>query len=763
MSWTLYYANPDGSGEQSVSLEALGALEGGTATGDGIVFSFESHKESTVRMAVAGLDPSSNPRIPFMGRVRITDAGGGQQFVGRRTDWDGSATPDKRGTRYTFSDAWWDMTKITFKQVWFSGGYMPVTVAGSTVTFGGGASVVFAGDPPTAQFYDANKNQIGAGWTVTPPPTTPATGFTVSGGTGAIGAAKYVVFVNYNTDVVLFQYRPGDPYQNAGQVVHYYITTGAQIIEILNFAIAQGVQLQVGQIDPSIFVPWYPVRCQNCAEALKVCLRDHPDCFTEIDYTTAPPTFHVRRRASLAAVLRPYKYTDANGVQHVSTDVRPRPDLVPSRVGIFYRYLVNGNAVAFPQDIYPPGTPDGLLALDYSVDLQGPRTSASSGEIDSVAFDPTALAWWKQKCAVLNTAEISGLAMTNADGTTYTGADLKVVDDAGNPVDYAGTYMWEMVGGSRALWMSGVNVVSANVTSYFKYQKKNAAGVLDGDVKAHVQTVRVNLVNTASISQSYYAFLTTGEAIPANLAEEIYQSLQPLQYELKQSQREEPFASFVKPGKHCLNLDGGNAAWETMAATVQQSTYTLRQRPDGTVWAVSDVKCGPVAHLEAGQLVQLFNIFANRDLSKIDPWERITGQTGGGAGSSAVSTTARENTNPGLPDPLLSTHVNTNVDVSGNFSTVQTNVKTSGHFIFKWDGSTVDGTGARTRKADTPAFMLDMSDIQALVTAAGTVTPVSGFTLDDVYLLKAREVKMCDDSGNIFYAIVLIGGGYTKS
>ena len=136
------------------------------------------------------------------------------------------------------------------------------------------------------------------------------------------------------------------------------------------------MNLQIGQIDPALFVPWYPVRCQNCAESIKICLRDHPDAFTEIDYTTTPPTFNARLRSSLTPKTLPYAYTDANGIQHVSTEVKPRPDLIPSRIGIFYRYTINGTAVAYPRDIWPVNAPDGLIALDYSIDLQGPRKPA---------------------------------------------------------------------------------------------------------------------------------------------------------------------------------------------------------------------------------------------------------------------------------------------------------------------------------------------------------------------------------------------------
>jgi hypothetical protein len=146
-------------------------------------------------------------------------------------------------------------------------------------------------------------------------------------------------------DVVLYQYRPSDPYQNASQIVDWYITTGGQLCEILTFAIAQGVSLQFNateiQNTLNIFAPWYPARALKCADAIKHCLRLHPDCFTEIDYSTTPPTFHVRKNlnggagaAMLVPVLLPYDST-SGGRRHVATDITPRPELVPSRIGIY--------------------------------------------------------------------------------------------------------------------------------------------------------------------------------------------------------------------------------------------------------------------------------------------------------------------------------------------------------------------------------------------------------------------------------------------
>jgi hypothetical protein len=147
---------------------------------------------------------------------------------------------------------------------------------------------------------------------------------------------------------------------------------------------------------------------------------------------------------------------------------------------------------------------------------------------------------------------------------------------------------------------------------------------------------------------TYSQFLTTGEAMPANLAQNIYESLADLQYNLDHSLIEKPFSGWVKPGLNSVNLTGGATAWETMNSPVQQTTYRMHLGGDGITFDEASVKCGPVQHLEAGELVQLFNLFANRDLSKIDTNERVDGTVGGQTVTMPVDS-AQENSIPGKP------------------------------------------------------------------------------------------------------------------
>jgi hypothetical protein len=85
------------------------------------------------------------------------------------------------------------------------------------------------------------------------------------------------------------------------------ITTGAQIVETLNWALepftstSTPAPFQIGTVSRALLVPFSEVRDVTCAEVIHKMLRWSPDAVTWFDYTTSPPTFHCDIRANLAA------------------------------------------------------------------------------------------------------------------------------------------------------------------------------------------------------------------------------------------------------------------------------------------------------------------------------------------------------------------------------------------------------------------------------------------------------------------------------
>jgi hypothetical protein len=98
-----------------------------------------------------------------------------------------------------------------------------------------------------------------------------------------------------------------------------------------------------------------------------------------------------------------------------------------------------------------------------------------------------------------------------------------------------------------------------------------------------------------------------------------------------------------------INLTGGATAWESMDAVPESVTIEFLRTGDGRLVAHHTIQCGPVNHLEPGYLIQLSNLFWNRNRSGIDAYSRLTGT----AASSQVdlsAETARENSVPATPD-----------------------------------------------------------------------------------------------------------------
>lgn len=674
---------------RTVNVEAFGNIEGTSDAVTGLFkLDFQSQGPNTLTIRMPTVSPDTASQIPYKSQV-VLFYKNNPVFVGRRYKRTGRADARNPYTEYTFQDIWFDFHFITYKQVWFAGAYQPCTVNGNTITF---VSAQLGLSSMAQQMFLYNSAgtrvaEVNISWV----DSTHATITSVVSGSTTLTASATCLY-SY-PDQVLFQYLPGDAYQTANQVQQFYISTGEQLRELLDFAIATGVNIQYPMLDANVsemeaalhlFVPWYPVRAARIDQAIKICMRWHPDCFIEIDYTTLKngvpcPTFHVRRRGtgtatiagtqytqpSLTPVTLPYKST-ANNRLHISSDVEPLPELVPARIAINYRYIVNGQVLAFPNDIYPTNAPDQLGSFDYSLDLQGPKYASQIARLTSTTFDasnsPAGMAWWAKKCPDLrdNSQDQASrivpgsVQMCDKNGNVGT-ASLTIVDSNGNPVNYG----YELTGGSVNLWMNGISVVEATVSTYFKWQKwkTNSSYVVGETVTAQRKHVRVRLVNSPSVIEQFTQALTTGEAIPTGLAQYLYTALQPLQYKFTHTIKEEPFSGvFIKPGLNSMNLSGGDPSWTSMNATVQNSSYTIMADANGNVLVQASIRCGPVEYLEPGQYVQLYNLFANRNLNRIDPWERITG-VGGASGSLDMTpdNVPKENSTTGTPDRSFDT------------------------------------------------------------------------------------------------------------
>jgi hypothetical protein len=674
---------------------------------------FGTHGESKVTLPLVTLPPETAVAIPFEAPCKIytgrtaVGSGGTLFFQGRRTDNSGTASGSGASQEIVIEDAWYDLRQLTLQAAWANiTGYSGTTpIFGTTYTW-----------PDCVLFQESLNGQLqpnGSFATYSPLP------------------------------------------------VYYHITTGQSIYEILAYAICfGGVNLQIGTIDPACYVPFYPVRSMRCAEAIKIALRVHPDCTSEIDYTTTPPTFNIRQRSNLTSVTLPYKSASGNQI-HLTSQVQPRPELIPTRVGIYIKSTATVNnqpVVSIGTDIYP-AVSSGLRSLDVSVDMTGPKLSKTQATLTTAAFNPASLTWWASKVPALQSTAYGGqipasgagalaLLSTAINPGSGTPKGIQVIDDSGNPINLT-TYGYELLKGTPASWMT-VSVIEANVIGFFTYNKNTTSGgtTLVDVVAEHMHTVRVKLCSVATSTFNLSQTLSTGEVYPTGLAQAVYNSLSTLQYNFTHTIQESPFATLIKPGKHCLNLSGGATAWSTMNAMVQGVDIVFSFNPaNGVTTAKTTVKCGPVEHLDIGELIQIFNLFTNRDLSKINPSERLAGTDMSGGQVTLGNDGPKENSVP-LPQVNAVSNVAGLDTVSGNTNVMRLDGTTGRVTVAQSDP--VLGTNFITGTI-APVYSGGGAPLVGLLTASNNG---AWFHVGDLYV---------DASGNALWRCVTEGGYQANS
>lgn len=143
-----------------------------------------------------------------------------------------------------------------------------------------------------------------------------------------------------------------------------------QITRVLAYAAGKGASIATGTIDPDFDVPWEEARDATCGEVLRRCTRWAPDSVSWYDYTTSPPTLHIRRRANLSATT--WDLDAATGLTEWS--LSRREDLAPKGVTIIIQrrktQATGGTKVYFERQIAGDATA-GIGSVVMTVPLAG--------------------------------------------------------------------------------------------------------------------------------------------------------------------------------------------------------------------------------------------------------------------------------------------------------------------------------------------------------------------------------------------------------
>ena len=483
-------------------------------------------------------------------------------------------------------------------------------------------------------------------------------------------------------------------------------TSGQVISDVINYAIASGAPVQLGTIEPDLQIPFDEQNDITCAEAIRRMLRWSPDAIAWFDYSTSPyPTFHCARRSALQSLA--IALSGVEGSQPSALSVMPRPDIQVPAVVLKFEQTNTINGVDYEsvttQKFPLTATGREFAALTATLQLAGTQATILSQKIKAKTIDLIADNFWI------------------AHDDTYLTTDTMVhAVQAGTHIPAVPPYWNELIEGQIQDWMTGVHfqeviyTAIALVTIY-----DNAAH--DHIIKKELKALSCKIIATDACgvipppgekTQTYQRVtsLVAGETVPVGLAESIYNSLNPLQYDGKITLTEEEcglaLALSEVEGRarlgFTLNLSGGLAAWATMNALIQQ----IEEDVDSGITTIS---FGPPEQLSVQDLMEFLRANRGRGVA-FSYQKRVDGQSASGSGG-AIELSG--------PTPLFNT-----AGASGQ-------------------------TKLLVVTDDTRKINLDPAAIAALTSA--------------VTELKIKEVAVCDNElGKVRYMLTLASDLYDK-
>lgn len=376
------------------------------------------------------------------------------------------------------------------------------------------------------------------------------------------------------------------------------ITIGAQIREILDFAIGQGATCRYVAADLAaldITPPESEATDITCAAALLNLLNWHKDFTTWFDYSAATPVLRFSKRSAAEAG----SINVAQGAPNEEIFITRREDLKLRGVVINYSITNTENGKAyFGLRTDTAGETSGRNVLKSTVELEGSSVERLSQKIKSDTipsvvgeFDGIAL-YLKNLNPWLFSDEIASQVWSNH--TIENPDGLSCILTEGNVQD----------------WMNkkaSTGSISARVDVTYK----------DGSVKSFSISSSETFTDAESGTYTKTQNYVAGEAIPAGLASKIYSQFQAVQFEGAFTLLEEEVSGTWHPGK-VLNLTGGLAEWAGMRAQIQQVQENIDE-------GRTIITFGPAEHLSPQDFVELLRV--NRIRKTTDNSElRATGE-----------------------------------------------------------------------------------------------------------------------------------------
>jgi len=406
-----------------------------------------------------------------------------------------------------------------------------------------------------------------------------------------------------------------------------FLNTQEQLEDVIDFyTYAAGQQtvpvspeLQKANDYPGVEIPKDEHEDIMCAEVIKKQLRWMPDAVTWFDYTTSPPTLHIKRRPDLTA--KEFKNGDGTtgGDIIMQGHLNPRHDLQVPGVLLKYQQTnqVNGNSwQTTTPDAYPANTNEvGFGVLVMTIPLQGFSVQYTEAQVTTrtMAFSGLGYGYLLEKLGLANTGEV--------DVASFGAVVDKVIYPDGSEYDYntgvgvPPALFNDIVEGSLTPgWWNKTNApiagVQVDLQSYTlkgtaAYKKVTANGVETAFLRQPFN-LRVNATNAYTGTWQKLDSFQAGDPIPTGLAEAYYNALNELQYDGSFRLAAQEIDNTVIGMGNVVNVTNGDAAWATMRSLVQQVTFNIDA---GT----TQVNIGVAKHLGVGDLIQLLMVNRTRE------------------------------------------------------------------------------------------------------------------------------------------------------
>lgn len=356
------------------------------------------------------------------------------------------------------------------------------------------------------------------------------------------------------------------------------IDSGTQIKEILEYAIAQGAPIQIGEIGVNVFFPYDETKDISCAEAIQRLLRWTPDAALWFDYSTLPyPTLHIQQLKSMSTQIISLK---ENPILK-TIKATPRYDLQCPSVVLKYEktHLFNGQSFTTTQvDRHPEnGGKNQFKALVLTIELDGAHTQTVKQAITSQRIEIEDEDWWLRHLPSLNKKTLK----------TFT---LK-------ETSRLGSLPYELISGSIANWMQK-KVEEDVIRATLSYET---------DVESVInKQVAIKIYTTDAKTRTYERALSSNfdEEVPKGLAQALYEALNQLMLEGEVTLEEEEISFIVKIGDQVRVKEMGEGRG------IVQAIY--EEIDKGQTY----IKFGPAKHIGADDLVELLRVNRKRQSSR---------------------------------------------------------------------------------------------------------------------------------------------------